>query len=354
MSGSIHPGFTWLASCILLAASASVQAAPKPLKSAPLPVTPAAPTVRQFNTGVSKIISGTWGNFIVLFQSQGPTAALPIEENQQVWVPVSGQVGGVNVPPGSTLVGRLSRVDENAGMFTFETLIANNKIYPIRAVSTPVPGKLRADPYSLQTPRESKEIAAAQIGERRGIQQGRATRRYGWAGNNIANMAGGGVVGSAIGTLGSLLGGAQEDTAIDKSLAKQEEIMQRDVPTIMVANLAPLQNLSVQFISDVDLNAPVGDLPAGMQPGTFSLPNAPSTPSMAYPISPVGPGPSYPGRYYNNYPGGYPGPTPVYPSGYPSMPAYPGVPAYPGGYPSAPTYPGVPVYPGTYSNPYPR
>lgn len=292
-------------------------------KSALKPATaPASP--KQFQIQATKIPAGSQGNFIVLFAAQGPTAALPIEESKQVSIPVAGRVGGVDLPQGTTLVGRLNRINETSGTFTFTTMLVNNQVFNVNAASTPIPGKLRVDPYSLQTPKDAKDMAAASVAERRGVQQGRATRQYGAAGGALAGMATGSwMAGLAAGALGSIIGTSQQTDAVNQSTAKQEEVLNRDIPSIMVAELSPYQNLSVYFNEDVDLGTPIATLPAAVQPqGIPILPNAAPTPAAAYPASIVGPQPSYPGSY--GYP--YPVPTqaPVYP-GVVSQPIYPGV-----------------------------
>ncbi|WP_041243802.1 hypothetical protein [Gloeobacter kilaueensis] len=319
-------------------------AAPQLLKAAPRPTgtsskAPPSNAIPQLRTGLQKIPAGTAGNLIVMFMAGGPTAALPVEEGKQVSIPVSGKMGTVNLPNGSALLGKLSRIDDTSGNFTFDTMVINNRIYKIQAVSAPVQGKLIADPTSLQTIQDSKDLAKSGVRERRGAVQGAATSSIaGSAGNAIGAIGGNWGAyraGAALGAVGGIFGAIQQLGAVNQSTGEQEEILDRKIPSVLQTNLSPLQSLNVQFLADVDLDVPDTELPAGMQPGTTILPNAAPTPTTMYPASPVGPSPVYQGGY------GYPYPQAVpYPTTYPTP--YPGT--YPGGYP----YPST-----TYTGPYP-
>jgi hypothetical protein len=99
---------------------------------------------------------------------------------------------------------------------------------------------------------------------------------------------------------------------VENSTAKQEGILDRDIPSVLVAEISPLQNLSVQFNDAVDLNAPVATLP--------QAPPGPGTPQQAAPIAPQ---PQAPAAQPPNV---APGTLPTAPNAAPApyIPGYPG------------------------------
>ncbi|UFP94802.1 hypothetical protein [Gloeobacter morelensis] len=297
-------------------------------------------SIRTFRTGVQKIAAGTRGDLIVTFVASGPVSALTVEEGKAVQIPVSGRMGDVKLPSGSMLLGALNRLDEKLGQFVFDTLVIENRVYKVQAMSDPVPGKLRADPYSLQTVQDGKDLTKSYVRERRGVTQGRTTSSLGRATGSMVGAIGGTWgsyrAGSAIGALGGLIGALQQQGAVNQSTGEQEEILERDIPSVLVADLSPLQSLSVEFMAEVDMTQPQTELSPAHLPGQAVVPNAANTPAMMYPVSPVGPAPVYPSGYGYNSP--YPYPYP--PAGVPYPPA--GVPYPPAGVPYMPV---PPLYP---------
>jgi hypothetical protein len=269
-------------------------------------------------TQATKIPAGSVGNFVVTFANYaaGPMTGLDVQEGKQVSIPVSGRVGNVEVPAGATLVGRFNRLNESSGTLAFDTLVANGKVYKINAASAPLPGKLRQDLYDLQNRRDGRDFAKTGIKERREEQRGRAAREYsGAAGNIVGNFSP--LAGSLLGGIGSIVGTSKETEAVETSTSKQEEILDRDIPSVLVAEISPLQNLTVQFNDAVDLNAPVATLPQAPQ----------GAPPQGLPVA-------APQTNFAN-PGTTVPPTAAPPYGYPAY----GVPYAPGGYPY---YPGAP------------
>ena len=227
---------------------------------------------------------------------------LDVQEGKQVSIPVSGKVGNVELPQGTALVGRFNRVNEGSGVLVFDTLIANGKMYKINAASAPVPGKLRQDVYDVQNRRDGRDYAKTGIKERREAQQGRATREYGnAAGNIVSNFSP--LAGSLIGGAGAIAGTSKETEAVETSTAKQEAVIDRDIPSVLVAEISPMQNLPVQFNEAVDLNTPVASLPQSAQPQPQSQQSGPAT---SPPVAPA-PGTTAPAAPVYPYPYGYPG-----------------------------------------------
>ncbi len=302
---------------------------PSQAKPRKAPQSPEA--TKQFQiqaTQATKIPAGSVGNFVVTFANYaaGPQSGLDIQEGKQVSIPVSGRVGSVEVPPGATLVGRFNRLNESSDNLVFDTLVANGKVYKINAASAPVPGKLRQDLYDLQNRRDGRDFAKTGIKERREEQRGRAAREYsGAAGNIVGNFSP--LAGSLLGGIGSIVGTSKETEAVENSTAKQEEILDRDIPSVLVAEISPLQNLTVQFNDAVDLNAPVATLPQAPQGAPVQ--GAPIAPppqtNFANPGTTVPPTPTVAPQYpYGGYAPGYP-PAPY--GGYPAAPyGYPGGP----------------------------
>ncbi len=234
---------------------------------------------RQFQiqaTQATKIPAGSVGNFVVTFANYaaGPQSGLDVQEGKQVSIPVSGRVGNVEVPAGATLVGKFNRLNESSGTLAFDTLVANGKVYKINAASAPVAGKLRQDVYDLQNRRDGRDFAKTGVKERREQQRGQAAREYSNAGGNIVGIFSP-LAGSLIGGIGSIAGTSKETEAVENSTAKQEEVLDRDIPSVLVAEISPLQNISVQFNDAVDLNAPVATLP--------QAPPGPGTPQQGFP-----------------------------------------------------------------------
>jgi hypothetical protein len=289
---------------------------------------------KQFQIQASqatKIPAGSVGNFVVTFANYaaGPQSGLDIQEGKQVSIPVAGRVGNVEVPAGATLVGRFNRLNESSGTLAFDTLVANGKVYKINAASAPVPGKLRQDVYDLQNRRDGRDFAKTGIKERREEQRGRAAREYSNAGGNIVGNFSP-LAGSLLGGIGSIVGTSKETEAVENSTTKQEEILDRDIPSVLVAEISPLQNISVQFTDAVDLNAPVATLPQAPQGAPVqSAPIAPppqsnfANPGTTVPptptVAPQYPGyaPGYPAAPYGGYPPPYGGAAPY---GYPGGP----------------------------------
>jgi hypothetical protein len=214
------------------------------------------------------------------------------------------------------LVGRFNRVNESSGSLAFDTLIANGKLYKINAASAPIPGKLRQDLEDLQNRRDTRDYLKTDIKERREMARGSAARSYSNAADSIiSNFSP--LAGSLIGGIGSLVGTSKEMEAIENSTTKQEEILDRDIPSVLVAEISPMQNLTVQFNEAVDLNMPVTSVPQAPQ-GQQSAPMAAApvqgvAPSIVVPVAPLG---------FTQYPPGYSGYTAPYapysPYGYPS------------------------------------
>jgi hypothetical protein len=283
-------------------------------------------TDKQFQiqaTQATKIPAGSVGNFVVTFANYaaGPQSGMDVQEGKQVSIPVSGRVGNVEVPAGATLVGRFNRLNESSGNLVFDTLVANGKVYKINAASAPVPGKLRQDVYDLQNRRDGRDFAKTGIKERREEQRGQATREYSnAAGSIIGNFSP--LAGSLIGGAGAIAGTSKETEAVETSTAKQEGILDRDIPSVLVAEISPLQNISVQFNDAVDLNASVATLPQS-PPGTGT-----GTPQQAAPapvsVPPANVAPGVPAPAPAAVPsnsGVAPGTPAVAPS---SIPGYPG------------------------------
>ncbi|MGA7955107.1 MAG: hypothetical protein WCA07_16470 [Gloeobacterales cyanobacterium] len=278
-------------------------------------------------TQATKIPAGSVGNFVVMFANyaSGPMTGLDVQEGKQVSIPVAGRVGNVEVPAGATLVGRFNRLNGSSGTFAFDTLVANGKVYKINAASAPVPGKLRQDLYDLQNRRDGRDFAKTGIKERREEQRGRAAREYSnAAGSMVGNFSP--LAGSLIGGVGSMVGTSKETEAVETSTAKQEEILDRDIPSVLVAEISPLQNITVQFNDAVDLNTPVATLPQTPQgvppqgvPPQGAPVAAPQT-NFANPGTTVPPTPTVASPYgYPGY-GGY-APAPYgSPYGYPAGP----------------------------------
>jgi hypothetical protein len=248
---------------------------------------------KQFQIQASqatKIPAGSVGNFVVTFANYaaGPQSGLDIQEGKQVSIPVSGRVGNVEVPAGATLVGRFNRLNESSGTLAFDTLVANGKVYKINAASAPVAGKLRQDVYDLQNRRDGRDFAKTGIKERREEQRGQAAREYSNAGGDIIGIFSP-LAGSLIGGVGSIVGTSKETEAVENSTAKQEGILDRDIPSVLVAEISPLQNISVQFNEAVDLNAPIATLPQAL-PGQGIPQQAAPAPAIAPPPSNVAPG----------------------------------------------------------------
>jgi hypothetical protein len=291
----------------------------KPRKPAQSPA-----AAKQFQiqaTQATKIPAGSVGNFVVTFANYaaGPMTGLDVQEGKQVSIPVSGRVGNVEVPAGATLVGRFNRLNESSGTLAFDTLVANGKVYKINAASAPLPGKLRQDLYDLQNRRDGRDFAKTGIKERREEQRGRAAREYSNAGGNIVGNFSP-LAGSLIGGIGSIVGTSKETEAVETSTSKQEEILDRDIPSVLVAEISPLQNLTVQFNDAVDLNAPVATLPQAPQGGPpQGVPVAAPQTNFANPGTTVPPTPTVAPPY------GYPGyGAPYAPGGYPYYPGAPG------------------------------
>jgi hypothetical protein len=274
----------------------------------------------------TQIPAGSVGNFVVMMNSYaaGPMAGLDVQEGKQVSIPVAGRVGSVEVPIGATLVGRFNRLNESSGTLAFDTLIANGRVYKINAASAPVPGKLRQDFADLQNNRDGRDLLKTGIKERRESARGDASRSYSnAAGNIVSNFSP--LAGSLIGGIGSLISTSKEMEAIETSTTKQEEILDRDIPSVLVAEISPMQNITVQFNEAVDMNAPVTTIPQPTQPQAgvpqpqqgmpIAAPVNSYAPPMTLtiPLSNVPPGYGYPG--YSGYPGyGTPGAYP-YPGG---------------------------------------
>jgi hypothetical protein len=306
-----------LAPALFLSVALPIQAKPK--KAAQNPGND-----QQFQIQASqatKIPAGSVGNFVVTFANYaaGPQSGLDIQEGKQVSIPVSGRVGNVEVPAGATLVGRFNRLNESSGNLVFDTLVANGKVYKINAASAPVAGKLRQDVYDLQNRRDGRDFAKTGTKERREEQRGRAAREYGnAAGSIIGNFSP--LAGSLIGGAGAIAGTSKETEAVETSTAKQEGILDRDIPSVLVAEISPLQNLSVQFNDAVDLNAPVATLPQSPPgPGQQAAPQAAPAPALPN-VAPGTPTAAPVPTAVPPIPGAAPS-TPIAPS---SIPGYPG------------------------------
>jgi hypothetical protein len=275
----------------------------------------------------TQIPAGSIGNFVVMMNNYavGPMAGLDVQEGKQVSIPVAGRVGSVEVPAGATLVGRFNRLNESSGSLAFDTLIANGRVYKINAASAPVPGTLRQDFADLQNNRDDRDFLKTGIKERREAARGDAARSYSnAAGGLVSNFSP--LAGSLIGGIGSLISTSKEMEAIENSTTKQEEILDRDIPSVLVAEISPMQNITVQFNDAVDMNAPVATIPQPAQPQAVvpqpaqqGMPIAAPINSYAppmtltIPLSNVPPAYGYPG--YGSYPGyGAPGAYP-YPGG---------------------------------------
>jgi hypothetical protein len=302
-----------LAPALLLSVALPSQARPKKAVQKP-----AAQEQFQIQaTQATKIPAGSVGNFVVTFANYaaGPQSGMDVQEGKQVSIPVSGRVGNVEVPAGATLVGKFNRLNESSGTLAFDTLVANGKVYKINAASAPVAGKLRQDVYDLQNRRDGRDFAKTGIKERREEQRGQAAREYSNAGGNIIGIFSP-LAGSLIGGVGSIVGTSKETEAVETSTAKQEGILDRDIPSVLVAEISPLQNISVQFNEAVDLNAPVATLPQG--------PPGPGTPQQAFPQPQAAPAPA----------------------GAPPANITPGTPAFPQAAPTPVSAPSANVVPG--------
>jgi hypothetical protein len=262
---------------------------------------------RDYEAGV--IPAGAVAELIVLLGSGGPTAALRIEEGRQVQIPVGGRVGALDLPQGALLVGKLERLDQGSGYYQFHALIVGNRLYQLSAVSTPVRGRSIADPYALANLKNQRDIARARLGERRGYAQGSATQEFAFAGGGLIGLATGSLrAGLASGLVGTAVGTAQKLAAVNQGSAREEAVLESEIPTILAVDLAPFENLRVRFDTPVDLRRPMAVLPQAVAPNGYPVaPDRPPTPPQAVPNLPVPPPPTYPGGF-NGIPRGLPVP----------------------------------------------
>jgi hypothetical protein len=222
---------------------------------------------RQFQAQVSKIPAMAEGNVIVVYGNNAPASALSLPEGKQVSLPVIGRIGSVNLPAGTVLVGRFLRSGENLGYFQFDTLLVQNRVYPINAVSSQIPGRLQVDPSSPQNPRDNRDVESAQVRQNRQAQAGRNTAQYGSAGGSILGLVTGSwQAGTAVSALSNIVGTSQQASAVDETTSQQEKILAHDIPSILVTEVAPFQNLPVRFNEGVDLAVPLATLPVAPNP----------------------------------------------------------------------------------------
>jgi hypothetical protein len=229
-----------------------------PLLSTPawgqIKLKPAAPTQLQVNLQQSiqtntTIPAGSQATVIVLLN---PGNALMLQENQQCWIPVGGQVGGVTLPKGAMLGGKLIRAGEAKGTIQFDSLVIGTRVYALQATSAPIDGQMVIDKAAAQ-----QAQAAANAAQQQQQNQLQTTNSMIQTTKNIANNFGGYGISSVLGNIGSLFGSAQPPQGGDA--AKIAAASQK-----LSVSLGALQSLTVQFQNEVNLSRPTAELPSGM------------------------------------------------------------------------------------------
>jgi hypothetical protein len=176
------------------------------------------------------ILAGTQGTVTVMITAtQGPTAGFSVSENKQVALPVVGQIGDVELPQGTMLVGSLQRINDKSGVLNFTQILLNNKPYPVNLISDPMPAQARQDQEKMQ----EKTMA---------MQEKAKSQAMGQAFNPLSMMSMIPVVGMFAPVAGMLAGGGGDP---GEEMQKEMQAMYKNMPTIMVAEIAPLQQITL-------------------------------------------------------------------------------------------------------------
>jgi hypothetical protein len=105
------------------------------------------------------------------------------------------------------------------------------------------------------------------VRQNRQAQAGRNTAQYGSAGGSLLGLVTGSwQAGTAVSALSNIVGTSQQASAVDETTSQQEKILAHDIPSILVTEVAPFQNLPVRFNEGVDLAVPLATLPVAPNP----------------------------------------------------------------------------------------
>ena len=183
------------------------------------------------------ILAGTQGTVTVMITAtQGPTAGFSVSENKQVALPVVGQIGDVELPQGTMLVGSLQRINDKSGVLNFTQILLNNKPYPVNLISDPMPAQARQDQEKMQ------EWSMKMQEKTMAMQEKAKSQAMGQAFNPLSMMSMIPVVGMFAPVAGMLAGGGGDP---GEEMQKEMQAMYKNMPTIMVAEIAPLQQITL-------------------------------------------------------------------------------------------------------------
>ncbi|MGA7955100.1 MAG: hypothetical protein WCA07_16435 [Gloeobacterales cyanobacterium] len=199
---------------------------------------------------------------VVMAAAQGPTTGFPVPENKQVALPVVGQIGNVELPQGTMLVGALQRINDSSGVLNFTQMLLNNKPYPVNLTSDPMPVQVRQDQEKMQE-------WSMKMQEKTIAMQEKAQSQAKGQGFNPLSM---------IPVVGMFVGSGGGDNA-GEEMQKEMQDMYKNMPTITVAEIAPLQQITLHA-KEAKVPQPIPIKAAPVVPQS-------SSPSVITPTAPI-------------------------------------------------------------------
>ncbi len=225
---------------------------------------------------MGKLPAGTEASFLLMLKPDSGGSAF-VQAGQAVVLPITGKLGGREIPGDSVLVGTLKRLDEKSGVFEFDRLVLGIRVYEVKLTSESVQGRLMQDPKALQ----------AMMSDMKGLTSGfpsvEEQQKQLDEGNARAAAAAVPAIMSGFDPFGGLLSGitgvvqgasAKQQQAEGEAkgaamTARMNEAMKKLASTMsqteLFAEITPLQSLKLKFREAVDLNTPVATLSAPMK-----------------------------------------------------------------------------------------
>lgn len=238
----------------------------------PLPLMNPVATPEQKQTG--KFPAGTEASFLIVVNSSSNSSAL-VQENQPVVLPIAGKLSNKDIPKDSVLVGTLKRLTKESGVFEFTKLVLGTRVYAVKIKSESVNGRLMEDPKAMQAMMSDMQGITSGLPTAEEIQKKQDAGMARAAASMVPDLLSGFIPG------GELLSGAASAAQADESkrseaegaamTAKMEAMMKKlqtktaPTPSVLFAEIAPLQPLKMKFMEAVDLNTPVATLSAPMK-----------------------------------------------------------------------------------------
>ncbi|MBC7883513.1 MAG: hypothetical protein H7Y37_19665 [Anaerolineae bacterium] len=252
--------------------ASQVYAEPLPLLT---PATKPITTLEQKQVG--KLPAGTEASFVVVNSGSNSTAL--VQENQPVVLPIAGKLGNKDIPKDSVLVGTLKRLTEKSGVFEFTKLVLGTRVYAVKMKSESVNGRLMQDPKAMQAMMSDMQGVTSGLPTAEEIQKkqdaGMARAAASMAPDLLSGFIPGGELLSGAARAAQSASEADERkrseaegaamTARIEAMMKKLQTNTAQTPSILFAEIAPLQPLKMKFLESVDLNTPVATLSAPMK-----------------------------------------------------------------------------------------